>query len=247
MVSFVNHGLTIGIVAGEASGDLLGANLIRAIQAINPHIKFEGIAGPQMIAAGCQSLFPMEKLSVMGLVEVLKHLPEILNIRRKLLKHFLENPPDLFIGIDAPDFNLSLEQALKKTGISTVHYVSPTVWAWKQWRLKKIAKSVDLMLTLLPFESRFYEEKNIPVQFIGHPFADEISLQIDKASLRKALNLPTDKKIIALLPGSRVNEINYLGELFIQTAEWCLQREPNLLFVAPMVNEARYQQFNQIL
>lgn len=236
--------MRIGIVAGEASGDQLGASLIRALQQINPNIQFEGIAGSQMIRAGCTAHFPMERLSVMGLWEVLGRLPELLNIRRKISQHFLANPPDVFIGIDAPDFNLPIETKFKAAGIPVVHYVSPTVWAWRKGRLKKIARAVDLMLTLLPFEVDFYRQNsNINAQFVGHPLADEIPLQAEQQIARDLFAISADKTVIALLPGSRANEINYLGAVFLQTALWCAQRQPNLIFIAPMVNDERRAQF----
>jgi lipid-A-disaccharide synthase len=230
----------IGIVAGEASGDQLGADLIRALHKINPNIVIEGIAGPQMLAAGCKALFPMDQIAVMGIMEVLKHIPEILTIRSKLRRYFLANPPDVFIGIDAPDFNLTLEEKLKAARIPTVHYVSPTVWAWRRGRIKKIARAVDLLLSILPFEEEFYQRhSNIPVKFVGHPLADQIPLQ-------KVPSLEGTSRVVAILPGSRANEIKYLGELFLRTAQWCAEHYPNLTFVAPMVNAARRAQFMEI-
>lgn len=239
--------LKIGMVAGEVSGDLLGAGLIRALKSTHHSVHIEGIAGPQMIAAGCVPLFAMEKLAVMGLIEIIKHLPEIIKIRHQIVRHFLLHPPDIFVGIDAPSFTLGIEKKLKRAGIRTVHYVSPKVWAWKQWRVRTIARAVDLMLTLFPFETEFYQKHHIATQFVGHPFADEIPMVVTELSARQELNLPPDRSIIALLPGSRSNEIDYLGKLFIQTAELCLQTQSNLYFVVPMVNEARYQQFKQLM
>lgn len=239
--------LKIGIVAGEASGDQLGADLIRVLKTLHPDVQIEGIAGPKMIVAGCNMLFPMEHLAVMGLVEVLKHAPKILAIRRKLLQHFLANPPDIFIGIDAPDFNLTLEEKLKNPTIKTVHYVSPTVWAWRKGRIKKIARAVDLLLSILPFEKAFYQQHStIPVEFIGHPLADSISLEKNRDAARNYFNIANDETIIAILPGSRSNEIEYLGELFIRTALWCQQQLPNLSFIAPMINAVRREQFSAI-
>lgn len=237
----------IGIIAGEASGDLLGAGLIQALKSHYPNLIIEGIGGPQMIAAGCRSLFPMEILSVMGVWEVAQRLPKILNIRRKIIKYFLNNPPDIFIGIDAPDFNLTVEEKLKRAGIPTLHYVSPSVWAWKQWRIKKISRAVDKMLTLLPFEAKFYQDHKVPVKFVGHPLADSIPLVNDKIQARQELNLPFDKKIIAILPGSRSNEIKYLGDLFLQTALWCRDKIKDLIFIAPMVNSKIHEQFNCLI
>lgn len=238
---------TVGMVAGEVSGDHLGADLIRVLKEQFPSLKIIGIGGPKMIEAGCQSLFPMERLSVMGVWEVARRLPQILTMRYQLIRYFLNNPPDVFVAIDAPDFNLTVEEKLKAAGIPTVHYVSPTVWAWKQWRIKKISRSVDKMLTLLPFEEAFYQKHKVPVKFVGHPLADQIDLKTDRSLACDQLDLPRDKKIIAILPGSRSNEIKYLGPLFIETALWCSERVKDVIFVAPMVSEAIKQQFLKII
>ncbi|WP_250462039.1 lipid-A-disaccharide synthase [Microbulbifer litoralis] len=237
----------IGIVAGEASGDILGAGLIAALQERIPNLQVEGIAGPRMLGLGAQSLFPMERLSVMGLVEPLKRLPELLRIRRTLRRHFIDNPPDLFVGIDSPDFNLSLEESLKTAGIPTVHYVSPSVWAWRRGRIKKIARAVDHMLTLLPFEADFYREHQVPVTFVGHPLADEIPLQVDTAAAREELGFAPGGRVVALLPGSRGGEVKLLGPLFLQAARWCHQRRPELRFVLPAANEQRLAELKQLL
>ena len=234
--------LRVGMLAGEASGDILGAGLIAALQKRFETVEVIGIAGPRMQALGARSLFPMERLSVMGLVEPLKRLPELLRIRRNLRLHFLENRPDVFIGIDSPDFNLGLEEALKAAGIPTVHYVSPSVWAWRQGRIKKIARAVDHMLTLLPFEADFYREHEVPVTFVGHPLADEIPLEVDVAAARKKLALSRADRVVALLPGSRGGEVRLLGPLFLQAANWCHQRRPELKFVLPAANAERRQQ-----
>ena len=206
------------IIAGEASGDNLAAGLIQAIRKREPDAVFEGVAGPRMIEAGCFSLHPMEKLSVMGLVEVLRHLPELSSIRRDLRRHFLKTPPDIFIGIDAPDFNLSLERNLKRAGIRTLHYVSPSVWAWRQYRVRKIAASVDCMLTLFPFEERFYREKNVPARFVGHPLADLIADDIDPLRAREHLGVQHQGPLVALLPGSRLGEVRRLAGDFLRVA-----------------------------
>lgn len=235
--------MRIGIVAGEASGDILGAGLISAIKQKYPDAVFEGIAGPGMIEQGAQSLFPMDRLSVMGLTEVFGRYLELLGVRKQLAEHFIANPPDVFIAIDAPDFNLGLELKLRRAGIKTVHYVSPSVWAWRQYRIKKIARAVDLMLTLFPFEAEFYRQHNVPVTFVGHPLADMIELEPDQAAYRAQLQLPVDKKIVAILPGSRSTELRYLADDFLQTASWLLEREPDLHFVAPMANAHRREQF----
>ncbi|MFB3116634.1 MAG: lipid-A-disaccharide synthase, partial [Gammaproteobacteria bacterium] len=191
----------IGIVAGEASGDLLGAKLIQDLKEKYSDIEVVGIGGKHLIENGCQSLFDMERLSVMGIFEVLARYCELLSIRRKLTKYFIENPPDIFIGIDAPDFNLTLEENLRSQGIRTVHYVSPSVWAWRESRLKKISRAVDLMLVLFPFELPYYEKNNITARFVGHPLATQLNETPDKNGVREVLDLPRDKVIIALMPG----------------------------------------------
>jgi lipid-A-disaccharide synthase len=239
--------IRIGIVAGEASGDMLGAALIAAVKHQLPDAVFLGIAGPRMIEQGCQALFPSEKLAVMGLVEVLGHFRELSAIRKQLISHFLAAPPDVFIGIDAPDFNLGLEGALKHGGIPTVHYVSPSVWAWRRYRLKKIARSTDLMLTLLPFEAAFYEEHHIPVRFVGHSLADAIPVEVDRTAARTRLGLPRDGEVVALLPGSRMTEVRMLGEVFIAAAKLLLERRPQLRFVAPLASEATQALFKEQL
>lgn len=246
MASFVKLPLRIGIVVGETSGDLLAADLCKELKRRQIPFSVSGIAGPELQQQGVRSLFPMERLSVMGLGEILKQLPQLLRCRREITEYFIAHPPDVFIGVDAPEFNLDLEKKLKKHGIPTLHYVSPSVWAWRRWRLKKIAKAVDLMLCLFPFEKCFYEEHDIPVQFVGHPSADEIPCTIDSLAARKTLGLPESSAIIAILPGSRRNEINYLGELFLKTAQRCYQQNPKLVFVVAMVNREREQQFLQL-
>ncbi|WP_406829181.1 lipid-A-disaccharide synthase [Microbulbifer sp. ARAS458-1] len=235
------------MLAGEASGDILGAGLIEALQQRFRTVEVVGIAGSRMLALGAESLFPMERLSVMGLVEPLKRLPELLKIRRTLREHFIANPPDVFIGIDSPDFNLGLEEALRSAGIPTVHYVSPSVWAWRRGRIKKIARAVDHMLTLLPFEADFYREHQVPVTFVGHPLADEIPLDVDVAGARRALGLTQQDEVIALLPGSRGGEVRLLGPLFMQAALWCQQRRPGLKFVLPAASPERRDQLEQQL
>lgn len=246
MASFVKLPLRIGIVVGETSGDLLAADLCKELKRRQIPFRVSGIIGPELQQQGAQSIFPMERLSVMGLGEIVKQLPQLLRCRREITEYFISHRPDVFIGVDAPEFNLDLEKNLKKYGIRTIHYVSPSVWAWRRWRLKKIAKAVDVMLCLFPFEKRFYEEHQIPVQFVGHPSADEIPLTVDTLEARKALGLPEAASIVAMLPGSRRNEINYLGELFLQTAQRCYQQNPKLVFVVAMVNQEREQQFLQL-
>lgn len=231
--------MRIGIIAGEASGDILASGLMQAILEQYPDAQFEGIAGPLMVEAGCKAIYPAEKLSVMGLVEVLAHYRELSAIRKELIQYFINNPPDVFIGIDAPDFNLTVEAALKEKGIATIHYVSPSVWAWRQYRLGKIARAADLILTLFPFEARFYENHNISVKYVGHTLADEIDFNIDITEARKALNLEvqTGYQVIAVLPGSRMSEVTRLAKPFIETLLQCLKEQSDLLFTIPFVNK----------
>jgi lipid-A-disaccharide synthase len=237
----------IAIVVGEASGDILGAGLIRELRQLYPKAEFSGIGGPRMLAEGFHSYFPQDRLAVMGLVEPLKRLPELLRIRRFLREHFTQNPPAVFIGIDAPDFNLTLEEQLKAVAIPTAHYVSPSVWAWRQKRIKKIARAVDLMLCFLPFEAEFYQRHQVPVEFVGHHLADAIPLQIDKAAARAQLHLSDSARVIALMPGSRASEVEKLGQIFLQTAQLCHQQDPSIEFVIPAASPERYRQLHLLL
>jgi len=236
--------MRIGIVAGEASGDQLAASLIRAIRTRYPAAEFEGIAGPAMQAAGCRALFTAEKLSVMGLVEVLRHLPELLRIRRAIIRHFLQNPPDIFIGVDAPDFNLGLEKRLRIAGIPTVHYVSPSIWAWRAGRAARIGECADRVLCLFPFEPAIYAQHGVAAEFVGHPMADEIPLATDAVAARTALQLPAGP-VLALLPGSRRSEVNRLGPIFLQTARRLQADFPDLQCVAPMATTGIRRLFEQ--
>lgn len=229
--------LTIGIVANEASGDLLGAALIRELKALAPDSRFVGVAGPQMLAAGCETLVDMERLSVMGFTEVLGHLRELLQIRRDLGRHFRTHRPDVFIGIDAPDFNLGLERHLRGAGIPALHFVSPTVWAWRPGRVKVIRRSVDLLLCIFPFEEAFLRRHGVPARYVGHPLADEIPLESDRAAARAALGMPAQGPIMAILPGSRVGEVEALAGPFVQAALLCHQARPDVRFAAPLVND----------
>lgn len=246
-MSLRSHPLRVGIVAGEASGDNLAAGLVKAIREQLPDTVFEGVAGPRMKEAGCHSLFPMQELAVMGLLEVVKHLPRLLSIRKQLRRHFLENPPDIFIGVDAPDFNLGLEKALKSAGIRTLHYVSPSVWAWRKYRVRKIAASVDCMLTLFPFEERFYTEQQVPARCVGHPLADLIADEVDQAQARRHIGLEHNGPVVALLPGSRVGEVKRLAADFLNAAVWCYQRRDDLHFVVPLANYECRQAFEEVL
>jgi len=229
--------MRIGIVAGEASGDLLGAGLILAIREHHPDAVFEGIAGPGMQEQGAQSLYSMERLSIMGLFEILGRYRELSRMRRDLIRHFIDNPPDVFIGIDAPDFNHVIETQLKARGIKTVHYVSPSVWAWRQYRLRKLKRAVDLMLTLFPFEARFYEQHDIPVRFAGHPLADMIALQPDVTEARHSFGLAASDEVLAILPGSRAGEVSRLADDFVQASQQCLEKRPGLKLLVPLVNQ----------
>lgn len=235
------------MVAGEASGDILGAGLVKALKVQYPDAKFVGIGGPKMIAEGFESLYPMERLSVMGLFEVLGRLGELLNIRKKLFNTIKDTKPDVFIGIDAPDFNLSLEKKLKEAGIKSVHYVSPSVWAWREKRVFKIKKSVDLVLCLFPFEVDFYKKYNVPAICVGHTLADAIDLQPDVAKAKTELSIGDDHPVVAILPGSRQGEVSRLGELFLQTAELVQANIPKVEFLIPAANEERREQLQEIL
>lgn len=237
----------IAIIAGESSGDILGGGLIKQLKLQFPEAVFEGIAGDLMQKQGCKSLYPMERLSVMGIVPILKRLPELLKARRDLIKRWKLNPPDLFIGIDAPEFNIGLARKLKNLGIKTVHYVSPSVWAWRPKRIHKIAKSIDLMLCLFPFEQNIYQRHAVDNFCVGHPLADQIPLSSDKQAARKTLGLASDKKIICVMPGSRGSEMSFLGKDFIETLKLVRQYYPDIEFIAPMVNAARKEQFEQLL
>lgn len=236
-------GKRIGILAGEASGDLLGAKLIHALQEQCSHLYIEGVGGPAMIAAGCESLFDMERLAVMGFIEPFMRLPDLIKLRHDLYRHFLRNKPDVFIGIDAPDFNLGLELKLRQAGIPVVHYVSPSVWAWRRKRVHKIAKAVDLMLTLLPFEAKFYEQHRVPVRYVGHPLAEQIPFKTDTLAARRALCIDENAVYVTLLPGSRRQEIRYMAEPLLLAAKKAWEARPYLRFLTSHVNEERYQEF----
>ncbi|MGA3679477.1 lipid-A-disaccharide synthase [Pseudomonas graminis] len=238
--------LRIALVAGEASGDILGSGLMRAIKARHPDAEFIGVGGPLMEAQGMTSYFPMERLSVMGLVEVLGRLKELLARRKLLIQTLIDEKPDVFIGIDAPDFTLNIELKLRQAGIKTVHYVSPSVWAWRQKRVLKIREGCDLMLTLLPFEARFYEEQGVPVRFVGHPLADTIPLQADQLAARAELGLG-EGPVVALMPGSRGGEVGRLGALFFDAAERLLAERPDIRFVLPCASPQRREQIEQLL
>jgi lipid-A-disaccharide synthase len=239
--------LRVALVAGEASGDILGAGLMLALRAQHPTVEFIGVGGPRMQAQGLNSYFPMERLSVMGLVEVLGRLPELLARRKRLIATLIEEKPDVFIGIDAPDFTLNIELKLRRAGIKTVHYVSPSVWAWRQKRVLKIREGCDLMLTLFPFEAQFYQAQQVPVRFVGHPLANTIPLEVDRSVARIVLGLPAVGPVVALLPGSRGGEVAKLGALFLDTAELLLQLRPDLRFVLPCASPERRVEIEALL
>ncbi|MDO6823668.1 lipid-A-disaccharide synthase [Marinobacter sp. 1_MG-2023] len=239
--------ITFGIIAGEASGDILGAGLIRSLRNRYPNARFVGIGGDEMIAEGFHSLVPMERLSIMGLVEVLGRIRELFSIRARLLSYFFATPPDVVIGIDSPDFTLAIEGRCREAGIPSVHYVSPSVWAWRQKRIFKIAKSVDLMLTLLPFEARFYEEHKVPVAFVGHPLADRIPIVPETGRARQELGLDENVPLLAVLPGSRAGEVERLGTLFLEAARWIQSKRPDVQLVIPCVNREREQQVRDLI
>lgn len=243
----MGQGPLIGLVAGEVSGDRLGAGLMRALRRHFPGAKFEGVGGDAMLAEGLIGHYPMERLAVMGFTEPLKRLPELLRMRARLFRYFRDHRPALFVGIDAPDFNLGLELRLRRSGVPTAHYVSPSVWAWRQGRIRKIARAVDHMLALLPFEAEFYERHRVPVTWVGHPLADELPLQPDTGAARRALGIPASVPLVALLPGSRRGEVEQLGALFLDALERCRAALPELHCVIPAANAARRVQIDALL
>jgi lipid-A-disaccharide synthase len=235
--------LRIGIVAGEHSGDQLGAALIAALRERVPEVHCFGVAGPKMIAQGCEAWARSEELAVMGLTEVLRHLPRLLRLRGELRRRFRAARPDVFVGIDAPEFNLPLARSLKSTGIRTVQYVSPQVWAWRPGRVRTIGASCDLVLCLLPFETEFYRRHGVPAVFVGHPLADEIPLAVDRPGARRALGLDPLAQVVALLPGSRLGEVAQLAEPFAAAAAWIAARRADWQFIAPMASAAAREAF----
>ena len=239
--------IIIGIVAGEASGDLLGSHLMKALKDARPGIGFVGIGGPKMQSIGMEVLFPMEKLAVRGYVEVLRHYLEIVSIRRKLREHFLKYPPDLFIAVDAPDFNLDLELVLKQRGIPAIHYVSPSIWAWRGERINKIKRAVSHMLVLFPHETKLYQQAGVPVDFVGHPLADMLPEYPKRAEMRETMRIPLQAKVFAFLPGSRQSEVKYLAHTYIETAKLILQQIPDARFLVPLASRETRGIFDQAL
>ena len=239
--------LRVGIVAGESSGDQLGAALITALRARVPDVRCFGMAGPKMAAAGCEVWVSSDELSTMGLFEVLQHLPRLLRLRRALAARFQRERPDVFVGIDVPDFNLGLSRRLKASGLRTVQYVSPQVWAWRQSRVRTMGRSCDLVLCLLPFETDFYSRHGVHAEFVGHPLADQIPLDVDRDAARMALGLPPEAAVIALLPGSRMGEVERLGADFAAAAAWIASKRTDVRFVAPMASARVRARFEAIL
>jgi len=236
----------VGLVAGEASGDLLGAGLIEALRQLVPDALFEGVAGPRMRAAGCEAWEESDALAVMGLVEPLREIPRLLRLRRELVRRWTTAPPDVFVGIDAPDFNLGLEKRLRAAGVRTVHYVSPSVWAWRQRRVHKIARAADLVLCLFPFEKAFYDRHGVPAVFVGHPMADRLPADASRAAERRALGLGQDP-VVAVMPGSRSGEVRRLGPVFVDAAGLLAERYPSIGFVTPLANSKTRALFEGVL
>jgi lipid-A-disaccharide synthase len=229
---------TVGLIAGEASGDLLGAELIHALKSRHPALQFEGIAGPRMVEAGAHALASCERLSVNGYVEVLRHLPDLLKLRREIVRHFLARPPQVFVGIDAPDFNFGVEAKLKAAGIPAVHFVSPSIWAWRGERIHRIKQTVSHMLVVFPFEEEIYQRAGIPVTYVGHPLADRIPLEPDTAAAKQKLGLETSEPVIALLPGSRRGEVRRLAPIMLEAARRTLRAKPSARFLIPAATDA---------
>jgi lipid-A-disaccharide synthase len=239
--------LTIGMVAGEPSGDALGFHLIQALRRELPHARFTGIGGPRMKGAGFEAMFPMEKLAVMGIAEVLRHFPELFSIRRRLTAHYLRERPRLFIGIDSPEFNLGLELKLRSAGVPTVHYVGPQIWAWRAGRIHTIRRAVSKMLVLFPFETAIYERAQVPVAYVGHPLADQLGNFPGMSAMREQLRLPAAGKIVTLLPGSRVTELKRMAGLFVATAERITEAVPGVQFLVPFVSRETREIFEGTL
>jgi lipid-A-disaccharide synthase len=236
--------IDLGLVAGEASGDLLGAHFVSALKQVHPDLRAAGIAGPRLVAAGVEAIYPSEKLAVNGYVEVLRHLPELLWMRACITRHFLRERPRVFVGIDAPDFNFTLETRLTQAGIPTVHFVSPSLWAWRPERIHRIKQAVSHMLVVFPFEEKIYRDAGIPVTYVGHPLADVIPLEPDTAAARAALGLAAGP-VIALLPGSRLTEVTRHARLMLDAAMLILKRHPSAQFVLPAASEAAAQLIRQ--
>lgn len=239
--------LRIGLVAGEASGDLLGAGLIREIRRRHADVEFRGVGGDEMVAAGLDAWFAAHELSVMGLAEVIGHLPRLVRLRRELRRRFTQWRPHVVVGVDSPDFNLGLEARLRRAGTKTVHYVSPSVWAWRSGRIRKIRRAADLVLCLLPFEPGIYQRAGVDARFVGHPLADRIPPRSDRPAARRALGLPEQGPVVAILPGSRESEVRFLGDDFAGAVDWLSRRRPDLRFIAPMARPGLEEAFRRRL
>lgn len=239
--------LRVGMIAGEPSGDRLGAELVAGLRELRPDVEVSGIAGPAMRAAGCEALLDSDEIAVMGLVEVLKHYPRLRRLQRRIIRHFVEDPPDLFVGIDAPDFNLPVEEQCRLVGIPSVHYVSPTVWAWREGRIKRITRATDLVLTIFPFEEDYYRQFGIPAVFVGHPLADATPDHTDRHAARERLGIAEWRPVLALLPGSRSGEMHRHANTFLETAEICQREFPDLQCVVPVVDEKRERELRAVL
>ncbi len=239
--------MQVGLIAGESSGDLLGGGLIDALSSQVPDAEFFGIAGDRMRSSGCEVWYSQERLAVMGLFEVIKHLPDLLEVRRGFMDRISQRPCDVFVGIDAPDFNLPVEERLKKRGIPTVHYVSPSVWAWRSSRIKKIRRAADLVLCILPFEKAFYDKHGVNARFVGHPLADEVPLEVDQQEARRQLGVNTEGRFVAVLPGSRGGELKHLGPVFIDTIKLLLKEDSSLQFIAPMATSGLKAAFHGLI
>jgi lipid-A-disaccharide synthase len=242
----------VGIVAGEASGDLLGSHLIRALKKHRPDLEFVGIAGPKMIGEGAKSLFPIERLSLHGYgFDVLRQIPGLFKIRKQLFQQFMRNPPDIFIGIDAPDFNFALERKLKRKGINTIHYVSPSIWAWRKGRMGKIRRAVSHMLALFPFEPALYQQAGVPVTYVGHPLADILPMEPNIKAAREILELKSEDLVIAMLPGSRQSEVRQLADLFVKTAKKIIKEQAHehgkIQFLVPLITRETRTIFEQAI
>jgi len=239
--------LRLGMVAGEPSGDLIASRVLAGLQSTPNGCHAQGIGGPQLTAQGMEIWHPMHALSVFGYVDALKRLPSLISIFRNVQRRWLSSPPDVFLGVDAPDFNLRLEKKLKSAGIPTVHFVGPSIWAWRYERIHSIRESVSHMLVLFPFEEAIYRKEGIPVTYVGHPLADAIPLEPDRQSARALLNIPLDQRVLAILPGSRASEIQWMAPLFLQAAQRLKQQDPNLICLVPMVNSQRRAEFEEWL
>lgn len=237
--------LRLGLVAGEPSGDLIASRVLAGLQDLPGGCHAQGIGGPHLSAQGMEIWHPMHALTVFGYVDALKRLPSLINIYNNVKQRWLKSPPDVFVGVDAPDFNLRLEKILKSAGIPTVHFVGPSIWAWRYERIHRIRESVSHMLVLFPFEEAIYRKEGIPVTYVGHPLADAIPLEPDKQAARTLLNIPIDRRVLALLPGSRTSEIQWMAPRFLQAAQRLKQRDPNLICLVPMVNGQRKAEFDQ--